>query len=74
LADLLKSDWIPSSACSTFAELGRLVDGPILLRRQANACAVRAAALVGPRKVDAEAQAVETSSETDSPLARILPA
>ena len=44
-------------------QLGRLIDFPILLRRQANAGAVRAAALVEPRKVDADAQAVETNSE-----------
>ncbi len=60
---------MPSSAGSTLAELGRLVDLPVLLRRQADAGAVGAAALVEPRKVEADAHAVDTSSEIDSPEA-----
>ena len=39
----------------------RLVDLPVLLRREANARAVAPPRLSEPRKVDADAQAVETS-------------
>ena len=42
----LKSFWIASSVCKDLRQFGRLVDFPILLRREANARPVRAAALV----------------------------
>ena len=52
---LLPPDWdavevlldLPRGVCSTFGELGRLVDLPVLLRREADPRAVGAAALVG---------------------------
>ena len=46
LADALKSRWIPSSFDEHLRELRRLVDLPVLLRREANARTVRATALV----------------------------
>ena len=53
-------------------EFGGLVDFPILLRGEADAGAVGAAALIAePRKVEAEAQAVETSWAVVRPEARI---
>jgi hypothetical protein len=44
-------------------QLWRVVDLPVLLGGQADAGAVGAAALVVPRKVDADAQAVETRGD-----------
>ena len=46
-AEPLNSCWISSSALEHRRELGRLVDGPVLLRREPDARAVGAAALVG---------------------------
>ena len=43
----LNSFWIASSFCKHLRQLSRLVDLPVLLRREADARAVRAAALVG---------------------------
>ena len=43
----LKSGWIRSSFASTVGQLGRLVDLPVLLRREADPRAVGATALVG---------------------------
>ena len=45
--EALNSFWIASSLLQHLRQLGRLVDLPVLLRREANARAVRAAALVG---------------------------
>ena len=44
---LLNSLWMPSSVFEHLRQLRGLVDLPVLLRREANAGAVRAAALVG---------------------------
>ena len=44
---LLNSFWIPSRVCSTVLQLRRLVDLPVLLRRETDARPVRPAALVG---------------------------
>ena len=64
----LKSDWIRSSVRQHRGELGRVVDRPVLLRRQPDAGAVGAAALVGGRgSDDADAHAVRTSWGTDRP-------
>ena len=43
----LNSPWMPSSVFEHLRELRRLVDLPVLLRREPDARAVRAAALVG---------------------------
>ena len=50
-----------------FRQLGRLVDFPILLRRQRMRAPLAPPRLSEPRNVDADAQAVETSCETDRP-------
>jgi len=55
-----------------FRQLDRWLTGPVLLRRQANACTVCAAALVRARNVAAEAHAVEMSSENGKADARIF--
>ena len=47
VCELLNSDWICSSVCSTLARSAGLFDFPILLRREADACPVGTAALVG---------------------------
>ena len=44
---LPNSFWIASSFCRTVFQLGRLVDLPVLLRRETDARAVRTTALVG---------------------------
>ena len=54
-------------------QLGRLVDFQSFCGARRIPRPVRTAALVGPRNVDADAQAVGTSSEIDRPEARILP-
>ena len=46
---LLKSFWIASSVCRDLRQFGRLVDFPILLRREANARPVCSSALVACR-------------------------
>ena len=57
-----------SSAASTRARRARLIDGPVLLRRQADARTVGTLPRLSLlRKVEAEAQAVDTSSDTLSP-------
>ncbi len=66
--ELLLNGFEPSQNPRQFR---RLVDLPILLGGEANARAVRAAALVRARKVAAEAQAVMTRSEIDRSEARI---
>jgi hypothetical protein len=48
-------------------QLGGLVDFPILLRRQRMRAPFAPPRLSEPRNVDADAQAVETSCETDRP-------
>ena len=53
-------------------ELGRLVDLPVLLRARRMRAPFAPPRLSEPRNVDADAQAVETSCDTDRPDARIF--
>ena len=72
-ADALKSSWMPSRAFNTFASrAGRLTSQSFCGARRIRA-PFAPPRLSEPRNVDAAAHAVETSSETDRPEARILP-
>src|SRR5512135_1150283 len=72
-AALLYSLWIPSKVLSTLASpVGWLTSQSFCGARRIRA-PFAPPRLSEPRKVDADAQAVDTSWDTDSPEARILP-
>src|SRR5512136_457494 len=69
---LLNRLWMPSNVLSTLASwLGWLTSQSFCGARRMRA-PLAPPRLSEPRKVDADAQAVETSSDTDRPEARIL--
>ena len=70
---LLNSLWMPSSALSTFASWAGWLTSQSFCGARRMRAPFAPPRLSEPRKVDADAQAVETSSETDSPDARTLP-
>ena len=59
--EALNSFWIAFQFPQHLGQFSRLVGCPVFLGREANAGAVGPAALIGAAKVEAEAQAVETS-------------
>ena len=69
---LLNSLWMPSSVFSTFASWAGWLTSQSFCGARRMRAPFAPPRLSEPRKVDADAQAVETSSETDSPEARIL--
>ena len=71
-ACLLKSAWMPSSFFSTFASCAGWLTSQSFCGARRMRAPFAPPRLSEPRKVDAEAQAVDTSSETDRPEARIL--
>ena len=70
---LLNSLWMPSSVLRTFASWAGWLTSQSFCGARRMRAPFAPPRLSEPRKVDADAQAVETSSETDSPDARILP-
>ena len=70
---MLNSLWMPSSVFSTFASSAGWLTGQSFWGARRMRAPFAPPRLSEPRKVDADAQAVETSCETDSPEARILP-
>ena len=70
---MLNSLWMPSSVLSTFASSAGWLTGQSFCGARRMRAPFAPPRLSEPRKVDADAQAVETSCETDSPEARILP-
>ena len=68
----LNSAWIPSRVCSTVASSAGLLTSQSFCGARRMRAPLAPPRLSLSRKVDAEAQAVETSWETDSPDARIL--
>ena len=69
---LLKSFWIASSFFRTFASSAGWLTSQSFCGARRMRAPFAPPRLSEPRKVDADAQAVETSSETDRPDARIL--
>src|SRR4030095_123685 len=70
---LLNSPWMPSSVLSTFASWAGWLTSQSVCRARRMRAPLAPPRLWEPRNVDPDAQAVDTSSETDSPDARILP-
>ena len=71
--EALKASWIPSRVRSTVASSsGSLTSQPLCGSRRMRA-PLAPPRLSLPRNVEADAQAVETSCETDRPEARICP-
>ena len=64
---------MPSSVFSTFASWAGWLTSQSFCGARRMRAPFAPPRLSEPRKVDADAQAVETSSETDRPDARILP-
>src|SRR5271157_4194898 len=69
---LLNSFWIPSMVCSTFLSLGGWLTSQSFCGARRIRAPFAPPRLSEPRNVDADAQAVETSSEIDRPEVRIL--
>ena len=69
----LKSCWICSRVCSTFASSAGLLTSQSFCGARRIRAPLAPPRLSVPRKLAADAQAVETSWEMDSPEARILP-
>ncbi|WDT75581.1 MAG: hypothetical protein MPW16_20220 [Candidatus Manganitrophus sp.] len=69
----MKSCWIRSSVCSTLASSAGLLTSQSFCGARRMRAPLAPPRLSVPRKVAADAQAVETSWERDSPEARILP-
>ena len=69
---LLNSFWISSSVCSTFASSAGLLTSQSFCGDRRMRAPLAPPRLSVPRNVDADAQAVETSCEMDSPDARIF--
>ena len=65
--DALKSCWICSRVCSTVGQLGRVVDLPVCCGSRRIRAPLAPPRLSVPRKLAADAHAVETSWETDRP-------
>ena len=72
VCEALNSFWIASSFCSTFASCAGWLTAQSFCGARRTRAPFAPPRLSEPRKVDADAQAVETSSETDSPDARIF--
>ena len=68
----LNSFWIPSSFCSTFASSAGWLTSQSFCGARRMRAPFAPPRLSEPRNVDADAQAVETSCETDRPDARIF--
>src|SRR5512135_1374134 len=71
-AVLLKAFWMPSSVLSTLASRAGWLTSQSFWGARRMRAPFAPPRLSEPRKVDAEAQAVVTSSDTDRPEARIL--
>ena len=71
-AALLNALWMPSRVFSTFASWAGWLTSQSFCGARRMRAPFAPPRLSEPRKVDADAQAVETSCETDSPEARIL--
>ncbi len=71
-AVLLNSPWMPSRVLSTFASCAGWFASQSFCGVRRMRAPFAPPRLSEPRKVDADAQAVETSSETDRPEARTL--
>ena len=69
----LNSLWMPSSVLSTFASCAGWLTSQSFCGARRMRAPFAPPRLSEPRKVDADAQAVETSSETERPEASILP-
>ncbi len=68
----LNSPWMPSSTFSTFASCSGWLTAQSFCGARRMRAPLAPPRLSEPRKVDADAQAVDTSSDTDSPDARIF--
>ena len=68
----LKSFWIASSVCSTFASSAGWLTSQSFCGARRRRAPFAPPRLSEPRKVEADAQAAETSWETDRPEARIF--
>ena len=68
----LNAFWIPSRVFSTFASSGGLLTAQSFCGARRMRAPLAPPRLSVPRNVDADAQAVETSWEIDSPDARIF--
>ena len=71
-AEALNSFWIASSFCSTFASSAGWLTSQSFCGARRMRAPFAPPRLSEPRNVDADAQAVETSWETDKPEARIF--
>ena len=72
VCELLKSAWIPSRVCSTVASSAGLLTSQSFCGARRIRAPLAPPRLSVSRKVEADAHAVATSWETDSPEARIL--
>src|SRR5512145_1268053 len=72
-ATLLKAFWMASRALSTFASWAGWLTSQSFWGARRMRPPLAPPRLSDPRKVDAEAQAVEINSDTDKPEDRILP-
>ena len=72
-ADALKPSWMPSRAFSTLASWAGWLTSQSFCGARRIRAPFAPPRLSDPRNVDADAHAVETSSETDRPEARTLP-
>ena len=69
---LLNSAWMPSNVFSTLASSAGWLTGQSFWGARRMRAPLAPPRLSEPRKVDADAQAVDTSCETESPEARTL--